>query len=147
MKWASTGLKDYNWLVTVHSIVTSQLFSSCCRMWIAHVLHANEWKQQNGVGKERRLPGVKGDGCCHLRWLAVAETVPTITIFTGSSPAFTISLCFLFFSSILLLSLLVFFLLRSPRLSLLSCLGLLSLVFSWPLFFLVLFPPVFIGKK
>ena len=81
----------------MHSIVTNQLFSSCCRMWIAHVLHANEWKQQNGVGKERRLPGVKGDGCCHLRWLAVAETVPAITVFTGSSLAFTISLCFLFF--------------------------------------------------
>jgi len=96
----------------MHNTVTNQLFSSCCRTWIAHVLHAKWKKTENGAGKERRLLGVKGGCCCRLRWLAVAETVPTMTVFTGSSPIFPISLCFLLFFPLMFFFFLFFFLSR-----------------------------------
>jgi len=43
---------------------------------------------------------MKGGGCYRLWWLAVAETVSAMMVFTSSSPVFPISLCFfLLFSS------------------------------------------------
>jgi len=67
-KWASTGPKKYNRLVTVLCTVTSQLTimlqnvncsRSACKM-------KEEKTKESGAVKERRVPGV-GGGCCRLR--------------------------------------------------------------------------------
>ena len=42
----------------MHNIVTNHLFSSCCRTWIAHVLHANERKQKTKQGRREDYPAV-----------------------------------------------------------------------------------------
>jgi len=73
-------------------------------------------------------------------WLAVAETVSTMTVFTGSSPIFPVSLCFLFFSPYVLLLFLLFPLSVLSSLSL-FCFSLLSHYSS--LFFFLSFFSVF----
>jgi hypothetical protein len=89
-----------------------------------------------------------GDGGGGKTELLAAVETPAMTVFTGSSPVFPISLCFLFFFSFCSSSFSLFFSFLFP-LSVLSslslfCFSLLSLYFSSLFFSLFLFSvPIF----
>ena len=68
----------------MHSTITSQLFI-CCKTWIAHVLHANERKIEDGAEKERSSTWLEE------AWLLSSAVAKTMA---GPGGATSFLLCF-----------------------------------------------------